>query len=208
VGVVADAFTGGLTSEASTPTLFTPSLTYSQYLQPSLIVRLADARAVAGIRSVAAAFDPGAPAPTVSDIGQAMAKTASRPRFTMLLLSLFTACAMILTAVGLYGVMSYSVAQRTREIGIRIALGASANAVGGNVLVHALRLAVVGIAIGLAGAVWITKFIEGLLFGVPRLDAASYGGAIAVLLVVSIVACLVPMRRALGVDPVIAIRTE
>ena len=114
----------------------------------------------------------------------------------------------MLAAVGLYGVLAYAVAQRTREIGIRIALGATRRAIARAVVGQGALLAVIGIAVGLAGSFWATKLIEKMLYGVPRSDPISFTAGALLLFATAMAACLVPMRRAVGVDPLIAMRAE
>jgi putative ABC transport system permease protein len=126
----------------------------------------------------------------------------------MLLLTLFTALALALAAIGLYGVLGYAVAQRTREIGIRVALGAPRTRIARSVIVGGIALALSGAAVGLGIARWGTKVIESQLFGVARSDSASFFAAAIVLVVAALLACVVPTRRALAVDPMTAIRAE
>ena len=126
----------------------------------------------------------------------------------MMLLASFTVLAVLLAAVGLYGVMAYAVARRTREIGIRLALGATPRAIGRAVIARGMALAVVGAVLGVAGAAWGTKAIEKMLYGIPRMDLVSFGVSATVLLLVTFMACIVPTRRALRVDPLIAMRAE
>jgi ABC-type antimicrobial peptide transport system permease subunit len=126
----------------------------------------------------------------------------------MLLLTLFTVLALILAAVGLYGVMAYSVAQRTREIGIRVALGATQGRIAKSVVVRGVVLATVGAVAGLGGAYWGTRLIAKMLYRVAPLDAASFATGAAVLILTAVAACVVPTRRALAVDPIRAIRAD
>jgi putative ABC transport system permease protein len=126
----------------------------------------------------------------------------------MLLLTVFTSLALVLAAVGMYGVMTYNVTQKTREIGIRVALGAPSGRIARSVLVTGAALAIVGSAIGLAFAAWGTKLIENQLYGVARSDVVSFVAAVVVLVGAALIACVVPMRRALSVDPITAIRAD
>ena len=126
----------------------------------------------------------------------------------MSLLAAFTILAVVLTAIGLYGVMSYSVARRTREIGIRIALGATPSEIGWSVLARGTVLALVGAAAGLGFAVWGTRLLESQLYGVKPLDVMSFGIGAGLLVVTAIAACVVPTRRAIEVDPIRAIRAD
>jgi ABC-type antimicrobial peptide transport system permease subunit len=132
----------------------------------------------------------------------------SRPRFLTLLLSLFSGVALVLAGVGIYGVISYSVEQRVNEFGIRIALGAEPRRILGMVVRQGLLLGIIGIAVGAAGALGLTRFIQGLLFGVDPLDASTFGLMAAVLFVVTLLACYFPALRATRLDPVVALRYE
>ena len=137
-----------------------------------------------------------------------MRDSLSRPRFTMLLLAAFTLLALVLAAVGLYGVLAYAVAQRTREIGIRIALGATRQSIARAIVGQGALLATIGILIGLGGAYWATKFIAKMLYGVPRTDPYAFTAGAVLHFGTAILACIVPMRRAISVDPLIAMRAE
>ena len=206
IGVAANAYTSGLTSQANDPMLYMPF--HGQY-QPALIVRTAPGtNAIAAVRSIVPAIDRHLPPPSVTNVEDAMLESIAGPRFTMLLLALFTGLALVLAAVGLYGVLAYAVAQRTREIGIRIALGATRRAIARAIVGQGALLAVFGIVIGLGGAYWATKFIDKMLYGVPRGDPYSFAAGALLLFATAMAACLVPMRRAVAVDPLIAMRAE
>jgi putative ABC transport system permease protein len=126
----------------------------------------------------------------------------------MLLVSAFGFLAVVLTCIGLYGMLSYSVAQRTREIGIRMALGAERRDVFGIIIRQGVRLAIMGIAIGLAGAWATTRLLKNQLFGVQATDPLTFLAAAFLLAMVALLACYVPARRAITVDPVVALRHE
>jgi putative ABC transport system permease protein len=110
--------------------------------------------------------------------------------------------------VGVYGVVSYAVAQRTREIGVRIALGAQRSAVLRLVIAQGVRLALIGVAVGLAGSLAGARLLEGLLFGVRARDPLTFGGVPILLLLVAVIACYLPARRAANVDPAVALRAD
>jgi len=126
----------------------------------------------------------------------------------MFLLAWFGAGALLLATLGVFGVMAYSVSQRTHELGVRLALGAERRAVARMILVEALRVAVVGLTLGVAAALAVTRFLRALLFEVTPTDPATFAGVIVVLLGAALVATYVPAFRAMRVDPVVALRYE
>jgi putative ABC transport system permease protein len=139
---------------------------------------------------------------------QVVASTIARPRLYATVLGFFSIVGAGLAVIGIYGVMSYSVAQRTREIGIRVALGARRSQVIALVLGQSAVLTVVGIAIGLAGAAMLSRYLEGLLFGITPLDPITFVAATVLFAVIALVAAYGPVRRATGVDPLVALRAE
>ena len=211
-GVVANVATMGPMTQSSDPMLYGPM----PPARPSALVRtqtkmLARMQAASGsvglLRAAALSIDPRVRV-TIDPVERLMAESISEPRFVMLLLTSFTVLALVLASVGLYGVMSYTVAQRTREIGIRIALGASGGRIARAVVGRAVALAFAGAAAGLIGAVWATKLIESSLNSVSRTDPASFAIGAMLLIGAAVAASVVPMRRAVSVDPVTAIRAD
>ena len=126
----------------------------------------------------------------------------------MLLMTVFGSAALLLAGIGIYGLMAYSVQQRQQEIGIRMALGAAPDAVRRMVVVEGMRLALIGVALGLAGALALTRLLTGFLYGVKPWDPVAFGAVAVLLSVVALFATYVPARRATRVDPVIALRYE
>jgi putative ABC transport system permease protein len=153
-------------------------------------------------------IDPALPAFSMSPLGTIVSDSIAQRRFSMLLLGLFAVVALFLASVGLYGVVSYTVSQRTREIGLRLAIGAAPGNVLRMILGSGMKLALVGVAIGLAGALALTQLIATMLFDVERFDPVSYGLTAALLLAVAALACYVPARRAMRVDPIVALQQE
>ena len=206
VGVVADARTGGVTSDPADAMIYTP--VGHAFSLAALVRTSGGGDPIGQLRAVAASIDANLPPPTITSVEDAVTQGIARPRFTMLLLAAFSTLALVLSAVGLYGVMAYAVAQRTREIGIRIALGATRRTIARAVLGQGAALAVAGVVSGLLAAAWGTKLLQKMLYGVERTDPASFMAGAAVLLATALVACVVPMRRAVRVDPQVAMRAE
>ncbi|MGH7648497.1 MAG: FtsX-like permease family protein, partial [Gemmatimonadaceae bacterium] len=208
VGVVADARTLGPMLENAAPMLYAPMNGALGTSAPAVLVRTSGtANPIARVRSLVHVIDPRLAVTVRSELDLAATAIAT-PRYVMLMLSVFTVLALVLAAIGLYGVMSYAVAQRTHDIGIRIALGAPRSTVARTVIRRGVTLAVVGAALGLVAAHWGTRLIQHQLFGVAQSDPLSLAAAVIVLLGAAVLACVVPTRRALKVDPITAIRTE
>jgi predicted permease len=160
------------------------------------------------IRDAARAVDPAIPLANAEDMTTVVARSMTRLSITMTLLAIAAAMAVLLAAIGLYGVLAYSVAQRTSEIGVRLALGAAPAQMERYVVGGALRLAFVGVAAGLAVAVAVTRVLQSLLFGVSPTDPLSYLAAAGLLAAVAALAAWLPARRAARVDPMVALRSE
>jgi len=184
-----------------------PELTYSSM---TLVVRTkGEPVSLAGAtRGVIRALDPQQPIGNVATMEQLLAKSLARSRFNTVLLAVFALVALVLAMVGTYGVMSYAVTQRTQEFGIRIALGAGAYEVLKLVLGRGMMLAVMGVLLGSAGAFALTRLMTGLLFEVAPTDGVTFGAVAFSLMLVALVACYLPARRATRVDPLIALRAE
>jgi putative ABC transport system permease protein len=184
-----------------------PDLTYSFM---TLVIRTdGDPAALApAVQREIRALDPNQPVSDVRTMNQVMSETVSRARFNTLLLGLFAALATVLSAVGIFGVMNYSVALRTKEIGLRLAIGAQPRQVLLLVLKQGLSLTVIGVILGLAAAFALTRLLSGLLFGVAAVDVGTFAMMSLLLVLVSIAACYLPARRAMKIDPLRALRYE
>jgi putative ABC transport system permease protein len=139
---------------------------------------------------------------------QIVARSMAQERFNLLLLGVFAILGLSLAAIGVYGVMSYAVTERTPEIGLRMALGAGRRDVLWLALKHGMALTLAGLGLGLAGALALTRLMKSYLFGVSATDPASFGAVALLLTVIALLACYLPARRATKVDPMIALRCE
>jgi putative ABC transport system permease protein len=176
----------------------------------NLVIRTThDPRGLAGaIQHEVQSLDRDIPVYRIKTLEQYLGVAVAQPKFNALLLGLFAGLALLLTAIGLYGVMAYSVIQRAQEIGIRVALGARSVDVLRMVLRQGLKLTAAGLAIGLAAACALTRYMQSLLFGVKAADPLTFIGIALLLIAVAIVACWIPARRATKVDPMVALRSE
>jgi putative ABC transport system permease protein len=208
VGIVADSKYNSLT-EPRRPFMYIPLL--QEYApQVNLHVRTAaDSRAmIAALRNEVQQIDPSLSVLNVQTLNERVQNSLGGERTQATLLGSGGVLALLLAAVGLYGVMSYSVAQRTREIGIRMALGAGRGNVMGLVLKQGLTLVTAGIVLGLGSAFAVTRLLASLLFGVSAVDPITFAGTSVLLIAVALTASYVPARRATKVDPIIALRYE
>jgi putative ABC transport system permease protein len=144
----------------------------------------------------------------VTTMDRLLFDSVAYPRFNALLLGVLAALALALAVVGLYGVVSYSMSQRVHEMGVRIALGARPGSILVLVMAEGARLVLVGAAVGVLGALGVTRTLKGLLVGVPPADPVTIAAVVALMLLAALVACFVPARRATKVDPVVALKSE
>ncbi len=159
-------------------------------------------------RHVIRTLDAEQPVAAVRTMASLIGASVARARFNTLLLSLFAVVALLLAGVGIYGVMAYSVAQRTHEIGVRMALGARGSDVLSLVVKRGMALASIGVALGLAASFASTRLMKALLFDVSTTDPLTFAGIPLLLVLVALAACLIPARRAAKVDPMVALRYE
>jgi putative ABC transport system permease protein len=209
VGVVGDARQGALNLPPS-PEIYFPNTQRAFGQQVSLVVRTNVDPASLGdaVRRAAQSVNPDAPVFRVRTMREVIAGSMAQERFNTILMTLFAVVAMLLGAVGLYGVMAYSVTQRTREIGIRVALGARRADVLRLVIRQGLRLVALGLALGLMAALALTRLMKKLLFDVSATDPMTFAGVASLLALVALLACWIPARRAANVDPMVALRCE
>jgi putative ABC transport system permease protein len=207
VGIVGNVKHEGLDTDIR-PMMYVP---YAQNPNDTLnlVVRAGDPKLqVAAVRSAVWEVDKDLPVANIRTMKELLAESVARSKFSMLLLTIFAGAALLLAVVGIYGVMSYSVNQRIHEIGIRMALGARGSDVLKLVVAQGMRLALIGVAIGLAGAFAMTRLMASLLYGVSATDPITFVVISSLLAGVALAACFVPARRATKVDPMIALRYE
>ena len=208
VGIVADVKADGLDAE-TVPEMYLP-LAQNTGAAMTLVARTTGdpSGSVAAVRREVQSIDKDQPVYNVRTMQQLLGASIAQRRFNMLLLGAFAAIALLLAASGLFGVMAYTVSQRTHEIGLRLALGAQTRDVLRLVVGNGMALAVSGVAAGLAAAFGLTRLMTSLLFGVTPTDAGTFVGVSVVLLAVALLACYIPARRATKVDPLVALRYE
>jgi putative ABC transport system permease protein len=205
VGVVGDMHRQGLEKQP-VPEFFFPS---SEPTMDIAVRTRTEASTMApAVRDVIRSAYRGAMVMKMATVEESLGELGAQRRFQTWLLSAFALLALTLSAIGVYGILHFAVAQRTHEFGVRIALGASDATLLRLVLVDGMKLPCIGLTIGLAAAFWLTRVIEHLLFGVRATDPITFAGVAALLLVVALVACWLPARRAARVDPIVALRAD
>jgi predicted permease len=214
VGVLKDVKQGGVEQKTGTELYFSyPQTPLAQGFAPRNMnvvarSRLATEALAPGIRQAVNALDPALPIVNLRSMEAVFSDSVSRPRFLAQLLGIFATVALVLAAIGTYGVLAYTVAERRREIGIRMALGAESQGVLSMVLRQGMTLAAAGVLVGVAGAFAVTRLASTLLFGVGAADPLTFVAVSGFMLLVALLACVLPARRATKVDPLIALRQD
>ena len=214
IGIARDVKQGGLEAPAGTELYFhfeqLPRLV--GFVPRQMNVVLETSRSLSSlmpaIRSSVSSIDPGLPIVQLRTMEDVVGASLTRQRFLSLLLGIFAGVALLLAAIGTYGVLSYMVSERHREIGIRMALGAGNSQVVGLVLKQGITIALIGIVVGVGGALALSRITQSLLYGVDPADPLTFGAVVGVIAVVATAACLIPMRRATRVDPLTAMRAD
>ncbi|MGH9865444.1 MAG: FtsX-like permease family protein, partial [Candidatus Acidiferrales bacterium] len=211
VGVAADVKHSGL-NQPTDPAVFAPYAqsdeAWRRWMSLAIRTRSGSTGLVDEVKKQVWSLDSQIPLSNVQSMDELLAASLAEQRFNMILLGAFAGLALVLAAVGIYGVMAYTVSQRTHEIGIRMALGAQRGDVLRQVVGQGAKLALAGIVIGLAGAVVLTRLMASLLFDVKPTDPLTFAGVAIVLAIVALAACYIPARRAMRVDPMTALRYE
>jgi putative ABC transport system permease protein len=218
VGVVADVRQMGA-DEPVKPEMYVPyrqavpfwkGPPYTFFVPRDLVLRTSvdPSSLVPGVRGVVHEVDPYQPVEGVRTMDEVLGRETAERRVGVILLAAFAALALLLSALGIYGVLAFFVVQHTPEIGVRMALGARPSDVLRLVVFKGMRLALAGVAVGLAGALALTRLMSSQLFGVSAADPLTYAGLAVLLAAVALAACLIPARRATKVDPMVALRYE
>jgi putative ABC transport system permease protein len=208
VGVVADAREDALEKEP-VPEIFVPYLQQPSFSMAFVLRTESNPQMLAGtVREAVQSIDKNQPLSLTTTMDEVIAKSVAPRRFRMLLLGLFALLALLLAVIGVYGVIAYSSTQRTHEFGVRIALGAHRRDILKLVVWQGFRLALVGIIIGVCGSLVLTRFLSSLLYGVSPHDPLTFSGVAALLMLVALAASYIPARRAMKVDPIVALRYE
>jgi putative ABC transport system permease protein len=210
IGVVGDVKNEGLSAEDD-------SAMYCPFVQESFNIRMMTlllrtegdpSSFVPAVRREVNSIDPDLALADIKTMNQLMSKSLGRSRYRGVLLGIFAIVALTLAAVGIYGVIAYAVSQRTREIGIRIALGARKRDVFKLVVWHGMILTIIGVAVGMGASLALTRFLSSLLYGVSSTDPLTFTTVVLLLIGVALLACSIPARRATKVDPMVALRAE
>jgi putative ABC transport system permease protein len=214
VGVVRDVKQGGVNAKTGTELYFLNAQGPASFgfapRNMNLVVRttLPATSLAPEIRRIVGSMDPTLPIVKLRSMDEVFAESVSRPRFLAQLLGLFAALALLLAAIGTYGILSYAVSERRREIGIHMALGATRGNVLGMVLRHGFRLTIIGLIAGIAASFWLTRLLQAQLFNVRPSDPATLGAVTVFIACVAVIACYIPASRATRVDPMVVLRDE
>jgi len=214
IGIARDVKQGGLEAPAGTELYFhfeqLPRLVGFVPRQMNVVLETSRPMSslLPAIRSSVSSIDPGLPIVQPRTMEDVVGASLTRQRFLSLLLGIFAGVALLLAAIGTYGVLSYMVSERHREIGIRMALGAGNSQVVGLVLKQGITIALIGIVVGVGGALALSRITQSLLYGVDPADPLTFGAVVGVIAIVATAACLIPMRRATRVDPLTAMRAD
>jgi putative ABC transport system permease protein len=206
IGVVGDVKGFGLDAE-SKPEFYQP---YRAWWYMNVVLRTAQnpAATVPAVRREVAALDTGVPVYQIATMDQLLARSVTPHRFNLFLLGLFAALALVLAAVGIHGLLAFGVGRRRHEIGVRMALGARPENILRLIIWQGMRLVLIGLALGVAASLVLTRLMSGLLYGVSSTDPMTFGGVAILLALVALAACYVPARRAMRVDPMASLRAE
>jgi putative ABC transport system permease protein len=208
IGVVRHVRTETL-RDTGKPQVYLPYHAYPLFDMAVVVKTAGDPlRSAAAVRREIDALGGGRPVHTIRPMEGYVADVIAESRFALVLLCIFAGLALVLSAIGLYGVVSYGTAQRTREIGVRVALGAARGDILRLVLGEGLRWTAVGVALGLFGSVAVTRYLSALLFNVSPTDPATMIGVAMLLASVAAIACYIPARRATLIEPSVALRTD
>jgi putative ABC transport system permease protein len=208
IGVAANQHERGLEADA-TLTVYLPSYGSGPGPVQFAVHTAGNPTAVTpALRSILKEIDPNLPLADVQTMDEIVSRSVAPRRFNMFLLTIFAGVALLLALVGVYGVLAYSVGQRTAEIGLRVALGATPRSVLTLIVGQGMRPIMVGIAIGIAGALGLSHFVSSLLFNVKPVDPVTYGAVALLVAVAALLSCYVPALRALRIDPVAALRQD
>jgi putative ABC transport system permease protein len=208
VGIVGDVKETTLERQAN-PTIYWPHPRDAYQFMNFVVRTVSDPiRLSTAVQKEIRALDPDQPVADVRTMNAVISKSIAGPRFNTMLLAIFAAVALVLASVGLYGVMNYSATQRTHEIGIRMALGATRADVLRLVVGNGMLLTAIGVALGLAASIALTRIMRSFLFGVNAIDLVTFAAVSLVLAAVALLATYIPARRATRVDPTIALRYE
>jgi ABC-type antimicrobial peptide transport system permease subunit len=210
VGIVGDVHQAGADADIS-PAIYFPFAQFPETtLTQSIVVRTTGdlERAISAVKAQIWAVDPSQPIAAIRTMDAVMAASVAERRFNVVLLTTFGIAALLLSAVGIYGIVAFAVAERTQEIGVRLALGARTRDLVLLVVAHGVRPAIAGIATGVVGALLASRLFATLLFGVRPTDALTLIGVVVAIGVVATAACAGPVRRALRTDPIVALRSE